>query len=78
VKYPREDGSRKAWRFLMLVLIALAAAGPAVGAEMNAVAINGRHLLVVKKELKAARVKPWIRRRSGRRFYRKPSLFCVH
>jgi hypothetical protein len=32
---------------------------------MNAVAINGRHLLVVKKELKAARVKPWIRRRSG-------------
>jgi len=33
----------------MLVLIALAAAGPAVGAEMNAVAINGRHLLVVKK-----------------------------
>jgi hypothetical protein len=48
----------KAWRFLMLVLVTLAAAGPAVGAEMNAAAINGRHLMVVKKELEAAGVKP--------------------
>jgi hypothetical protein len=42
----------------MLVLVTLAAAGPAVGAEMNAVAINGRHLMAVKKELEAAGVKP--------------------
>ncbi len=48
----------KAWRFLMLVRVTLAAAGPALGAEMNAAAINGRHLMVVKKELEAAGVKP--------------------
>ncbi len=42
----------------MLVLVTLAAAGLALGAEMNAAAINGRHLMVVKKELEAAGVKP--------------------
>jgi lipoprotein-anchoring transpeptidase ErfK/SrfK len=30
----------KAWRFLMVLLVTLAAAGPALGAEMNAAAIN--------------------------------------
>jgi hypothetical protein len=49
----------KAWRFLMLVLVTLAAAGPAVGAEMNdSAAMSGRHLMAVKKELEAAGVKP--------------------
>ena len=65
----------KAWRFLMLVLVTLAAAGPAVGAEMNAAAINGRHLIAVKKELEAAGVKPAMDpAKVGRRFYRRTTL----
>lgn len=36
----------------------MVAAGPAVGAKMNAATVNGRHLMVLKNELEAVGVNP--------------------